>query len=359
MPGKLWQRIPDNSGKEQLHEVALDNFEINRPTVIYLSGFLTTNKSLGYVAGSIKQLKSLLEEAKTKTALPDVYSWSHKGLSNLFNLIAYDSFPSKRSSKAGYVLSSALIMPMVAEGFKRNEDGSLEGKPRDREEASKRLRNLTLFGYSAGTVVAQETHNASIKMMKELGYEEKEARSLLKEVVLISTGVVSRPTKETDRFTTINLIASNDRIHRFKNWLVGTVGTALRTVFTDYKWGKNVKRLNIKELSASSIFMTAAASKELKDEEVCKQTGEMKEKKVEPLFPKWALMRSYHELQHYVTVNPKYNGFANVVLSALTNAVHRNQKTEPLKLIEPPTAGKLSSETHDAYKERMQRALEV
>jgi hypothetical protein len=358
MPGKLWQRIPDQTGKEQLYEVALDSFEINRPTVIYLSGFLTTNKSLGYVAGSIKQLKGLLEDSNLNSSSPDIYSWSHKGLSNLFNLIAYDTFPSKRSSKAGYILSSALIMPMVAEGYKRNEDGTIEGTPRNQEEARKRLRNLTLFGYSAGTVVAQETHNASLKMMKKIGYDEKEARSLLKEVVLISTGVVSRPTKETDRFTTINLIASNDRIHRFKNWLVGAVGTALRTIFTDYNWRKNYKSLNIKKLSPSSVFMTAAASRELKDEEICKQTGTLKEKIVEPLFPKWTFHRSYHELQHYVTLNPKYNGFANVVLCALTNAIDRRETTAPLDLIQPPAKGVLTTETNDAYKARLQRALE-
>jgi hypothetical protein len=194
--------------------------------------------------------------------------------------------------------------------------------------------------------------------MKGVGYTDRQARDLLKEVVLVSTGCVSRPSKEKERFSTVYLIASNDRIHRFKNWLWGTIGTALRTIFSDYAWNKHTKSLSIRSLSPSSVFMTAAAGTSFFDFVIDKNTGEKKVKKFMPLYPRWTMRRSYHELQHYVTMDPNNNGFANVVLSTLTNAIGRSETPDALKLIEPPSNGELRSETNNAYKARMKRALE-
>jgi hypothetical protein len=60
-------------------------------------------------------------------------------------------------------------------------DGSCLGHKIPADEAAKRLRNLTFFGYSAGTIVAQETRNAATGMMKKIGYTEEEANKMRKE----------------------------------------------------------------------------------------------------------------------------------------------------------------------------------
>lgn len=218
--GKLWQRTINEQGKSQLQEVDLGNLRAEGPILVYLSGFLTNNNRPDYIAGGIKRMEELLKDRTS--ARPQIYAWSHKGLSNLFNLAIYNMFPGSRSSQAGYDLASAIVMPLVSSGFSRKPDGAVEGQPLPFETARKNLRNVTFFGYSAGSIVAQETFNASLKMMKAIGFKEEEARSALQEVVLLSAGTISRPSKERNRFSTVYLVASNDRINRFKNWVWGT-----------------------------------------------------------------------------------------------------------------------------------------
>jgi len=356
MGGKLWQRVPDESGQDKLQEVDLSQFKIERPTIVYLSGFLTNNDQPAYVSGSIKQLGKLLRSGPEDAIQPDIYSWSHKGLSNLFNLAAYDTFPGRRSSEAGYILSANIIMPLVADGFSHQPDGSVEGRPLPADEAKRRLRNLTFFGYSAGSIVAQETFNASLNMMKKIGYDEEDVRKLLKEVVLVAAGCISRPTKETDRFTTLTLIASNDRINRFKNWVWGTIGTLRNVIFTRYARDKHEKELSIRPLSDSYMFVSTAVRPSLHEYEY-DEDGNRTKKPLAPLYPKWTLRRSYHELPHYVTTDLKNNGFANIILCALTNAVNRTETQDKVKLLDMPAGDFIDPETREAYETRIQEAL--
>lgn len=356
MPGKLWHRVPDETGKAHLKEVDLSQFKIERPTIVYLSGFLTNNDQPGYVSGSIKKMEEILRSAPADSVKPDIYAWSHKGLSNLFNLAAYDSFPNRRSSEAGYILAQHVIMPLVCDNFQRMKDGSCLGQKIPMEEAAKRLRNLTLFGYSAGTIVAQETFNASLKMMKAVGYDEKDARKLMKEVVLVATGCISRPTKETDRYTTITMVASNDRINRFKNWAWGAIGTLRRTLTTKYTAAKNKKPLSIRPLSPANVFISAAARPSLYEYKT-DENGARVKKDFDPLYPAWTQRRSYHELVHYVTLDDKNNGFSRIALYAVTNALNRTGTPESLKLLEPPVNDKFDAEAQAAYRERIQSAL--
>jgi hypothetical protein len=357
MAGKLWHRVPDETGKAQLKEVDPSQLRIERPTVVYLSGFLTNNNRPEYVAGSIKRVEELLKTAPEGTVQPDIYAWSHKGLSNLFNLAIYDSLPNSRSSEAGYILGSSVLMPLVADGFKRLPDGSVEGTKISAEEATKRLRNVTFFGYSAGSIVAQETFNATMKMMKGVGYEETEARKLLKEVVLIAVGCISRPTKETDRYTTVCLVASNDRINRFKNMTWGPLGTLRRTFFSGYTIGKNSKDLSIRPLSDSSIFISAAVRPSLYEFKTDEQTGERQKKGFAPLYPSWTGRRSYHEMPHYVTVDDKNNPFARIALYALTNAVNRAGAPKALPLLNTPDGCPFGPEAAQAYGLRLEQAM--
>jgi hypothetical protein len=356
MSGKLWQSVPDKTGRPQLKEVDLTRLTIERPALVYLSGFLTNNDRPDFIAGSIKRIDELLRNAPSSAVVPDIYAWSHKGLSNLFNLAAYDTFPNSRASEAGYILAANILMPLVTEDFAVFTDGAMVGRPRPLEEAAKKLRNVTFFGYSAGSIVAQETFNAAKKMMTTIGFTESEVRQLMKEVVLINAGCISRPSQEKDRYTTINMIASNDRINRCKNWVWGTAGTALRTVFTRYAWEKNTKDLSIRPLSPSSLFVNAAVKADLY-EWVSNEKGIRTKRKVNPLFPAWTFSRSYHELPHYITKDDTNNGFSRIALYATVNAVSRTSLVKPLSLLDPPPGDVFSKEDQAAYRERIKRAL--
>jgi hypothetical protein len=359
MPGKLWHRVRnEETGKADLKEVDLSQFKIEKPTIVYLSGFLTNNDQPGYIAGSIKNLEEILKSAPDDSVKPDIYSWSHKGLSNLFNLAAYDSFPNRRSSEAGYILAEHVVLPLVCDEFKRMPDGSCLGHKIPAEEAAKRLRNLTFFGYSAGSIVAQETFNASLKLMKQVGYDEKEARKLMKEVVLIAAGCISRPSKETDRYTTVTMVASNDRINRFKNIAWGLWGTLRRTFMTHYTKDKNHKPLSVTPLSPANVFINAAARPSLYEYKVDINTGERTKKTFDPLYPPWVQRRSYHELVHYVTLDDRNNGFARIALYSMTNAINRAiGAPDPLQLLNPPANDKFGADAQAEYRERIASAI--
>ena len=186
--GKLWDRTVTADGKSQLNEVALDSVKITGPTLVYLSGFLTNNNRPDYVAGGIKRMEELLKDRTAEHAAPKIYAWSHTSLKNLFNLALYNMNPSKRSSDAGYDIGASILMPLVCDNFSRDANNKASGTPLPLEQAQKNLRNITLFGYSAGSVVAQETFNATLKMMQDVGFDEKNARKALNEVVLVSVG---------------------------------------------------------------------------------------------------------------------------------------------------------------------------
>ncbi|HYD17202.1 MAG TPA: hypothetical protein VEF76_01825 [Patescibacteria group bacterium] len=346
--GKLWHRQAGDDGKAQLQEIDLSTLKIDAPTVIYLSGFLTNNNQPGFISGGIKKTEELLAGA----AAGKVLAWSHTSLANLFNLAAYNILPSSRASQAGYDLAAAVLMPLVARDFTRDAKGGVSGAPLPEAEARANLRNVTLFGYSGGSIVAQETFNATLKMMKKIGYEEKAARAVLKEVALISVGTISRPSKERDRFTTVYLVASNDRINRAKNWIWGTLGTTLRSLFRIAR-DANRKELTIRPLSDSSVFITTAVRPTLYEWEYGQNGEKLKKKWFQSLYPKWLGRRSYHELPHYVTTDENNNGFAKIVLHALTNAINRDAQVSPLALIAPPD----DAAHHASYRERIENAV--
>jgi hypothetical protein len=330
--GKLWQKTVNDAGKSELIDVNLETLQITEPTIVYLSGFLTNNNRPNYVAGSIKSVQELLSGRPELPNVPMVYGWSHTGLRNLFNLAAYNTNPSSRSSDAGYDIGSGVLMPLVAKDFSRSKDGTVSGTPLSLEEAKKNLKNVTLFGYSAGAIVAQETYNATLKMMKGVGYDDKDARAVLSEVVLVAAGVFSRYTKEHNRFTTVYLVATNDRMMRAKNWIWGTFGTLLRTVFKPF--AQKQQDLSIRRLSETSIIVSAPVSAKLHEWKYDDEGQRTEKKPISPLYPKWSLRRSYHELPHYVTTDENHNSFANIALYSLLNAVNRTGRIEPMKLLE-------------------------
>lgn len=355
--GKLWEKTVGDDGKSKLVEIEGAKVDVTGPTVVYLSGFLTNNNRPDYVAGSLKRMEELIRGRSEIAVQPKLYGWSHTSLKNLFNLALYDSNPKSRSSDAGFDLGAGVLMPLVAKDFKRNDDGTVSGTPVSMAEAKEKLRNVTFFGYSAGSIVAQETYNATMKMMKQVGWKEDDAKEALHEVALIAVGAISRPSHETDRFRTVYLVASNDRINRGKNWIWGGLGTMLRTVFGRYTTQKNDKDLTVRPLSETSVFAQTAVRPtyyEWKYDE----DGNKKEKKwFDPLYPKWAQRRSYHELPHYVTTDDNNNQFARMALYSLINCINRGASPDVMKLIEPPANDTATQAAQDAYRARIEGAL--
>lgn len=341
---KLWQRSRTAEGKSQLHEADLAQLRLRTPALISLTGFFTTDDEPGFIAGALKRMEEMMAARPGTPAPVDLYAWSHTSLKNIFNLAAYNLRPQSRASEAGYALASGVIMPLVTQDFVRGKDGSVAGTPLAAEDAKRNLRNITFFGYSAGTILAQECYNAALDMMQKTGFRKDAARDILHEVVLVSAGNISRPSREKDRFTTLYLVASNDRIIRAKN----RIWRPLKTLFARY-----ARNLTIKPLSKTSLFVSAAVKKQMWEWRT--QAGETWQQKITPLLPSWTLIKSYHELPHYITHDENLSQFAKIAGYALTNATARTERVAPLDLIAPPAT--VAAQEAAAYRERIRRAV--
>lgn len=376
---KLWQRTRGSDGKSHLHDISLTDLRIEKPSVIFLSGYFTTDDQPGYIAGALKRLEEMMqnrpghdivsapeqqpvamsaENGKPAAAAVqvlrnadkpvDLYAWSHTSLANIFNMAAYNIRPGSRASQPAQNLAQGVIMPLVAKDFGLDGNGQMTGKPLPIAEAKKNLQNITFFAYSAGTIVAQECFNASMKMMQKIGYTKEQAREVLHEVALVSTGNVSRPTKEKDRFTTLYLVASNDRIIRAKN----RIWRPLKTLFARF-----ARHLNIKALSPASAFISAAVTKEKFEWRI--RDGKTWKEKIKPLIPSWTMIKSYHELPHYITHDENLSQFAKIVQYSLTNAINRAEgegtRLTPLQMLAPPNG--VSAEEVASYNQKIAKAI--
>ncbi|MCC7037800.1 MAG: hypothetical protein IT560_10915 [Alphaproteobacteria bacterium] len=342
--GKLWRRAKqDEVAAHGLQQVDLDTLRLEKPAVIFLTGFFTYDDTPQHIRAAFKGINELTN-ATEQGRQADTYVWSHAGLKEIFNLAAYEAFPAKRASENGYDLSRGVIMPLVAKDFKMDADGNVTGTPLPPDEARRNLRNVTFFAYSAGTITAQECFNASVRMMKQVGYSDKDARDVLHEVALVSVGVMSRPGAEKNRFTTLYLEATNDRIVSMKN----RMWTPLRAVFDWF-----AKKLKIKTLSPHSAIITGPVKK--KDRETRMQDGKPVQKEIKGMLPKWFPFKSNHELPRYVTEDEDVSPFARIVQFSLGNAVARDRLLPPLDLL-PPPAGTPQAEA-DAYRAKIATAV--
>ena len=341
---KLWRRPKDNEPKTPpVREVDLTTLRVDKPSLIFLNGFFTTDSAPQYVRASLKAMEDLMANRAAGAPAVDVYTWSHSGLKEIFNLSAYSARPGSAFSHKVHGLAAGLIMPLVAKDFKIGKNGKAEGTPLPLEEAKKNLRNVTFFGYSAGCITAQQCFNASLKMMKQVGYTEKDARAALNEVVYIGAGVMSRPGREKDRFTTLFLEATNDKIVRFKN----RIWAPLRSIFAHF-----AHDLKIKPLGDHAVIISGPVAK--RNFETRIRDGKTVKEKIRSMMPAWTRLKSYHELPRYMTQDEELSPFAKMVHYGLANAVARTGPIDPLTLLSPPPG--TDEKTAAAYRDKIAKA---
>ncbi len=333
---KLWKKDRDAQGIGHLKEVDLSTLAISSPTIVFISGHVTRDNNPEVISTGFSFLEETLRNQPELKQPPQIYSWSHSSsLRTCFNIASYNFRPKRGYSHSAKTLAEGVIMPLVSDN----------GKPIAYEEAQKRLRNLTFFGYSAGSVVAQEAFNAAMKMMKKMGYKSDEARTLLHEVVLISIGTVSNPFKEKNRFTTLSLANSDDRFVRIKSWLMHPL---------KYTFSKPSRKLKINPMSDTSLYITAAASRRMRDRgKVSKETA-----KIDGIqLPRWHYSASNHDFKSYVNNDDKHSQVSRIVPSALINALNRKTTLDPLQLLEPTAS--LGTEEKVLYQSKITKAQVV
>ncbi len=342
---KLWRR-PNGSEPQTppFVEVDLGALRIGKPSLIFLNGFFAFDHIPEFQRSGLAKMEEYMAMLPAGSPPVDVYTYSHAGLKDVFNVAAYSCLPAFRACKAARNLAAGIIMPLVAQDFKRDEKGRVSGTPLPLDAAKKNLRNITFFGYSAGCITAQECFVASLKMMKKIGYTEKDARKVLNEVVYVGVGVVSRPGREKNRFTSLFLEATNDSLVRFKN----RIWAPLRVFFNHF-----AHRLKIKPLGEHAAIITAALPH--KHWEYRVRNGQTVREKVGDLLPAASrFIKTYHELPRYVTQDEELSPFAKMVNYSLANAVLRDRLMAPMELLEPSKG--TDAAIAAAYREKISKA---
>lgn len=334
---KLWRRSLETGQTHLAAEIDLKDFCLARPTIIFLSGIFTTDRRPDNVLDGIAEVENILLHGPPLPTPPDVIALSHTNLRNIFNVMAYNANPDRAFSPAAARMAAAIILPQVLDAA---------GKPRHPADAAQSLRNITLVGYSAGTVFGQELFNASLAAMKKAGYEAPAARDLLQEVVLISMATVSRPLREQGRFTTLYLAATNDLAVRLKERILNPLRRLFRTCADE---------LVIRPLSQTSLLITAAVNKKMWHWQKL-PNGEQQKKDISPLLPQWLRIKSHHEMPHYTTADDEHSAFSKIVLHGLVNAVTRDGRMNVRQLLAPPKDVPDTPETHQ-YKNRISGAF--
>ncbi|TVQ82658.1 MAG: hypothetical protein EA357_09460 [Micavibrio sp.] len=355
---KLWQREYEKVTRESyLLEIEQESLRITAPTVVFFSGCTTINRHKRHIAGALKRIEEMLGlQGKTEKPV-NIFAWSYRGLKDMFNVVAYHLRPNSFASKGARKAAAHILMPLLGENITHSRRYHItDGTPLPAEQVRKNLKNLTLFGYSSGSAFVQEVYNATLTGMKKIGYDEKEAKSLLQDVVLLSAGTISQPKRETGRFTTLYLTANNDHIIRGKDLL--TFAKPLRKIFN-----RRAKKMKVKPLSPTSVQITAPVRHDM-SEWKREKDGTWTQQKIKTFYPRWTMLRSHHELPHYVTYEDQQNEFSKMAIYALTNAVRRTGKPENvldlLKPVDPLSGASYPphfQENRRQYLQRLKAAL--
>jgi hypothetical protein len=145
---------------------------------------------------------------------------------------------------------------------------------------------------------------------------------------------------------------------RAKNFIWGFVGTALRAMkFSNYTFKKHKRDLAITPLSDTSMFVSTSVRPTLYEWNY-DDNGERHSKRFfDPLYPKWTMRRSYHELPPYLTIDDTNNQFSRIALYTLINAFNRTGRITPKELLQVPPGDTHSAELQEAYRNRINGAM--
>ena len=350
----LWRKIKGVEKEKSLQPVEKGGVTLEKPTVIFLTGVSTTENKPQFVGGSISHVEEMLNSFGSGLAdKTEILAWSYqKKRKNMFNVMSYNLDPQYQSSALAREFANSFLLPHMADNCTFNKKGKLEsGDRKPVKSVADAFNNLTLLCYSYGTVFAQEVYNAARENMNVLGYSENEAKYIMTRIHQISLGAVSRPMLEKDRYASICLVATNDRISNHKRRLWWT--------FNEFR-AAYAKELKINQISKRSWYISAPVQKDLWEEKVNKD-GEIEMRNINHLFPKWFPRASHHELPHYTTDQDESNQFAKIARFALINCVRRKKPLRPEQMIKPPMKffGKdwfLSKECQN-YQKRIAKAV--
>ena len=352
---KLWKKTQQSEGGQALEQVVPGALTLDKPTVVFFSGLFTTGKGINLVKGAAGHIEEMLGGAGNNISdHADIRVWQYKSKrSNLKNIFNYNCFPSRAFSRNATIFVGDFLLPLVAENGTYNvKKKSFQGQKKDFKDVEKAFNNLTFMAYSYGSVFSQEVYNGAKKMMKQVGFSKNQTRLLLSRIHLISMGAVSRPMKEKNRFTSITLVATNDRISNHKN----KIWWSVKEFFA-----RAARKLTIRRLTKRNAYITAPVQKDLFTPHEDKE-GQVVMRNIRKLFPAWWPRHSYHELQHYTTDRDFDNEFSKIARFALLNAMQRDKPLTLEQMIAPANPivgeGRYSPDEKAVYETRISAAMQ-
>lgn len=314
---KIWKKNEPGSAAQ---DVAFKSITIDRPTLVFFSGFMSFHSGTKTTFSRLKIFEKMLQkDGVTNKSDYQVFTATYKNKSTLFNALSYCGYKNYASKTSQYFVDS-VIMPLVL-----NEDGA----PRDKKTAANNLRNLTLGGYSVGTVIVQELYNAATKSMVKAGFSKKDTKELLGDVVCISMGTMSTPSRERKRFKTVYMVGTNDRLANIKN-KVFEASQALKKRFN-----RTVRDLRISRIADNALIIRAEVNNDMTEPYIDKADGQKKWRPIRKLYPETYRYDSGHELSHYISEDDNQAPFSRICRFVLTNAIDRDGDVTIDSLIQP------------------------
>jgi hypothetical protein len=350
---KLWEKTGTAKNNSDLVEVDQSKLDLSKPTVVFFPGQLTNESAPDFISKDLNEVKELFRDMPEQ---PQVYLWSHphknhpkkkfslswifsaavhrlsfgripeapiNELSAVFRLAAYTVTGQRSTTSLAREQARKLIMPLVTDA---------NGKPLPFEQAQKNLRKLTLVGYCIGNLSVQEVFNGALSLMKKSGFKKKDARNLLKEIVLVSFASFAEPQAEHHRYTTVSLIHNDDSMLRKRERLFHP----LRRIFSHFS-----RRLRVKQLSDTSVLISGTNMGKWWD----RKKPAQKEVIEDVRLPAWRKDAFNHFMSDYVNTNDKASQFSRIVQYSLINAVSRTDTVKPVELLKAPAAVDKTAET--------------
>ena len=209
---KLIERIPKSEESPSGYRYIEPN-SLNKPTIIVLAGGETCDSK--EANGGAKVVQMLLTGNKNKfpqhsqiisAQYPDNYNIQYRTRTLELMRNNHNYYDAKVRQ-----LFEQNFLPLLAKDIEIDGD-EVKANKLPLLQIKKNLRNINIFAYSYGGVVAEQIGNAMRDYMNKIGYDAEEIKQTMEQISLLTLGSVGNIDNTDNKFTTLHIVNEGDDI---------------------------------------------------------------------------------------------------------------------------------------------------
>ena len=184
----------------------VDTATIDKPTIFAIAAL--DSYSDNDANGMAKRVQMLLGRSNTYTKDVQIIGAHQLGHLNMARAIRYHN---EMAAMGQYIYPPGLmefakkqLQPLVTEGEPPQKI--------DVETACRRMRNITFFTHSSGTVAVDEIGNALCDIMEKVGYTDDEIARITSQAAAVNIAGVASFGRSRSSFSTVNLVNLSDTL---------------------------------------------------------------------------------------------------------------------------------------------------